>query len=73
MFGGPWVSKEMLEVALLSTVRSEALPLAAPHTLLGVVLPKCESLGSGEKMFTNWHVGGDITQSVMRNEHFLPK
>jgi hypothetical protein len=67
------VSKEMLEVALLSTVRAEALPLAAPPTLLGVVLPECESLGLGEKMFTNWRVGGDITQSAMRNEHFLSK
>jgi len=73
MFGGPWVSKEMLEVALLSTVRAEALPLAAPPTQLGVVLPECESLGFGEKMFTNWHVGGDIMQSVTRNEHFLSK
>jgi hypothetical protein len=67
------VSKEMLEVALLSTVRAEALPLAAPPTLLGVILPECESLGLGEKMFTNWRVGGDITQSAMRNEHFLSK
>jgi hypothetical protein len=39
------VSKEKLEVALLSTVRAEALPLPAPPTLLGVVLPECESLG----------------------------
>jgi len=63
----------MLEVALLSTVRAEALPLAAPPTLLGVVLPECESLGLGEKMFTNWHVGGDITKSATRHEHFLSK
>jgi len=73
MLGEPWVSKEMLEVALLSTVRAEALPLAAPPTLLGVVLPECDSLGLGEKMFTIWRVGGDITQSAMRNEHFLSK
>jgi hypothetical protein len=58
VFGGPWVSKEMLEVAILSTVRAEALPLATPPTLLGVVLPECESLGLGEKMFTNWHWRG---------------
>jgi hypothetical protein len=64
------VSKEMLEVAVLSTVRAEALPLATPPTLLGVVLPECESLGLGEKMFTNWRIGGDITQSAMINEHF---
>jgi hypothetical protein len=64
------VSKEMLEVAILSTVRAEALPLATPPTLLGVVLPECESLGLGEKMFTNWRIGGDITQSAMINEHF---
>jgi len=47
MFGGPWVSKEMLEVALLPTVRAEALPLLAPPILLGVVLPKLGSLGGG--------------------------
>jgi hypothetical protein len=45
MFGGPWVSKEMLEVALLPTVRAEALPLLAPPILLGVVLPELRSLG----------------------------
>jgi len=73
VFGGPWVSNEMLEVAVLSTVRAEALPLATPPTLLGVVLPECESLGLGEKMFTNWRIGGDITQSAMINEHFLSK
>ena len=65
------MSKEILEVAVLSTVRAEALPLATPPTLLGVVLPECESLGLGEKIFTNWRVRGDITQSVTRNEHFL--
>jgi hypothetical protein len=65
VFGGPWVSNEMLEVAVLSTVRAEALPLATPPTLLGVVLPECESLGLGEKMFTNWRIGGDITQSAI--------
>jgi hypothetical protein len=73
MFGGPWVSKEMLEVALLPTVRAEALPLLAPPILLGVVLPKLGSLGGGcEKMVTNWLLGGggDITQSATRNEHF---
>ncbi len=62
-----------MEVALLSTVRAEALPLPAPPTLLGVVVPECVSLGFGEKMFTNWCVGGDIMQSVIRNEHFLSK
>jgi hypothetical protein len=67
------MSKDMLEVALLSTVRAEALPLPAPPTLLGVVLPECVSLRLGEKMFTNWRVGGDITQSAMRNEPFLSK
>jgi hypothetical protein len=30
-------------------------------------------LGLGEKMFTNWHVGGDITKSATRHEHFLSK
>jgi hypothetical protein len=37
--------KDMLEVALLSTVRAEALPLPAPPTLLGIVLPECVSFG----------------------------
>jgi hypothetical protein len=73
VFGGHCMSKDMLEVALLSTVRAEALPLPAPLTLLGVVLPECVSLGLGENMFTNWHAGGYITQSVTRNEHFPSK
>jgi hypothetical protein len=67
------MSKETLEVALLSTVRAEALPLPAPPTLLGVVLPECVSLGLGEKMFTNWCVGCNIMQSAMRNERFPVK
>jgi hypothetical protein len=55
------------------TVRAEALPLLAPPILLGVVLPELESLGGGEKMVTNWLLrgGGDVTQSAMRNKHFL--
>ena len=75
VFGGAWVSKEMLEVALLPTVRAEALPLLAPPILLGVVLPELGSLGGGEKMVTNWLLvgGGDIRQSASRNEHFLSK
>jgi hypothetical protein len=67
MFGGPWVSNEMLEVALLPTVRAEALPLLAPPILLGVVLPELGSLGGGEKIVTNWLLGGggDITQRLV--------
>jgi hypothetical protein len=42
------VSKELLEVALLPTVRAEALPLLAPPILLGVVLPGLGSLGGWE-------------------------
>jgi len=40
-----------------------------------VVLPELGSLGGGEKMVTNWLLGGggDITQSASRNEHFLSK
>jgi hypothetical protein len=38
------MSKEILEEALLSIVRAEALPLAAPLTLLGVLLPEHGSL-----------------------------
>jgi len=74
VFGGNWVSKEMLEVAVLPTVRAEALPLLAPPILLGVVLPELGSLGGGEKMFTNWLLrgGGDITDCASR-EHFLSK
>ena len=52
------MSKEMWEVALLPTVRAEALPLLAPPILLGVVLPELGSLGGGEKMVTNWLLGG---------------
>jgi hypothetical protein len=33
--------------------RAEALPLLAPPTLLGVVLPECEWLRFGENRFTN--------------------
>jgi hypothetical protein len=75
VFGGPWVSKEMLEVALLPTVRAEALPLLAPPILLGVVLPELGSLGGGENMFTNWLLvgGGDIRNCASTNEHFLSK
>jgi len=74
VFGGAWVSKEMLEVALLPTVRAEALPLLAPPILLGVVLPELGSLGGGEKMVTNWLLGGggDIANCASR-EHFLSK
>jgi hypothetical protein len=53
-------------VALLSTIRAESLPLLAPPTLLGVVLPECESLGFGENRFTNWHVGGDMTECATK-------
>jgi len=65
----------MLEVALLLTVRAEALPLLAPPILLGVVLPELGSLGGGEKMVTNWLLGGggNITESASRNEHFQSK
>jgi hypothetical protein len=74
VFGGTWVSKEMWEEALVSTVRAEALPLLAPPILLGVVLPELGSLGGGEKMFTNWLLrgGGDITDCASK-EHFLSK
>jgi hypothetical protein len=63
VFGGHWVSNEIWEDALLPTVRAEALPLLAPPILLGVVLPELGSLGGGEKMVTNWLLGGggDIT------------
>jgi hypothetical protein len=59
----------------LPTVRAEVLPLLAPPILLGVVLPELGSLGGGEKMVTNWFLGGggNITQSVTRNIHFLSK
>jgi hypothetical protein len=53
---------------LLSTVRAEALPLLAPPTLLGVVLPELGSLGVCEKMVTNRLLGGgggDMMQSMM--------
>jgi len=46
------VSHEIAE--LLSTVRAEALPLAAPPTLLGVLLPEGGLVGLGEKRFTSW-------------------
>jgi len=51
---------------LLSKVRAEALPLLAPPTPLGVVLPELGSLGFGEKMVTNWLLGGggDTMQSM---------
>jgi len=39
---------------LLSTVRAEALPLAVPPTLLGVLLPEGGMVGFGEKRSTNW-------------------
>jgi len=45
VFRGHCMLKDMLEVALLSTVRAEALPLPAPPTLLGIVLPECVSFG----------------------------
>jgi len=46
------VSHEIAE--LLSTVRAEALPLAAPPTFLGVLLPEGGLVGLGEKRFTSW-------------------
>jgi len=46
------MSHEIAE--LLSTVRAEALSLAAPPTLLGVLLPEGGMVGFGEKRFTNW-------------------
>jgi hypothetical protein len=45
---------------LLSTVKAEDLPLVAPPTLLGVLLPERGSLGFGEKRLTNWLVGGNM-------------
>jgi hypothetical protein len=46
------MSHEIAE--LLSTVRAEALPLAVPPTLLGVLLPEGGVVGFGEKRSTNW-------------------
>jgi len=46
------MSHEIAE--LLSTVRAEALPLAVPPTLLGVLLPEGGMVGFGEKRSTNW-------------------
>jgi len=48
----PCVTHEIAE--LLSIVRAEALPLAAPPTLLGVLLPEGGMVGFGEKRSTNW-------------------
>jgi len=55
---------------LLSTVKAEALPLLAPPTLLGVLLPECGSLGFGEKRVTHWLVGGggDMVESATAME-----
>jgi len=71
VFGGHWVSNEIWEDALLPTVRAEALPLLAPPILLGVVLPELGSLGGGEKMVTNWLLGGRDGSRMTSQEAIL--
>jgi len=69
MFGGPWVSKEIWSEVLLPTDRAEALPLLAPTILLGVVLPELGSLGGGERMVTNWLLGGGGGGDINAERH----